>query len=65
MMGQFFFLWRASLAKVDLRGWALRPPEVNKSIIFGTSKGHRIDLALKMWSLDVISLTRVKTVAEL
>ena len=43
-----FFLWRASLAKVDLRGWALRPPVVNKSINLGT-----IDLAIKVQSSEI------------
>ena len=50
-------------------GWALQPAVVNEYVNLGTTNAHRIDLALKIWSCDVICcmhrLASLKIVADL
>ena len=57
------------VAKLIEQGRAFQPALVNKSINSGTTSNHKIDLALKIQSSDVISpmhcRTSLKIVAEM
>ena len=63
--GSCTFMGSVLLNKVNRKSWTLQPSALNMSIKLGTTNTHRIDLALKMRSCDIICLTSSSILAEL
>ena len=67
--GSCTYMGSVLLNKVNRKSWTLQPSALNMSIKLGTTNTHRIDLALKMRSCDIISpmhcLTSLSILAEL